>query len=263
MKPSARKHVHVRLNDGIKPSIILENLKLENHQLRSVLESTLHEAREFSAVIADRSHALSNDEALCQKSREHADTLLHASGMLSARLNYADIEINPSITELQVRYDAGIYKKFDKARYLLKPNTARKNTQINLIGISRMEIPIISVFDMLPFVILQNAVKYTPPGYHINVEFDESENNSRLYVKVSSYGPLVDDSEIPNIFNREFRGRHSKNIEGQGLGLHLAKRVCELHDAHIHIEIGDTLGHTISGLKYQKFIVCIRFSRPV
>lgn len=262
MNLPARKRIHIRLNDGIKPSKIIENLKLENHKLRSVLESTLHEAREFSAVIADRSHALSNDEELCNKSREHADTLLHASGMLSARLNYADIEINPSITELQVRYDAGIYKKFDKARYLLRPNTARKNAQINLNGLSRMEIPIISVFDMLPFVILQNAVKYTPPGYHINVDFDET-NNSQLYVKISSYGPLVDDAEIPKIFDREFRGQHSKNIEGQGLGLHLAKRVCELHNARIHIETGDTLSHTISGLKYQKFVVCIRFSRSV
>lgn len=261
MNPPARRKVHVRLNDGIKPSKVLDNLKLENHRLRSVLESTLHEARQFSAVIADRAHALSNDEALCQKSREHADTLLHAGGMLSARLNYADIEINPSITELQVRYDAGIYKKFDKARYLLRPNAARKNTQINLNGLSRMEIPIISVFDMLPFVILQNAVKYTPPGYQINVDFDESAN-SQLYVKVSSYGPLVDDSEVQHLFVREFRGRHSKNIEGQGLGLHLAKRVCELHNAQIHIETGDTLGHTINGQEYQKFIVCIRFSRP-
>lgn len=86
-----------------------------------------------------------------------------------------------------------------------------------------MEIPIISVFDMLPFVVLQNAVKYTPPGYNINVEFDEVAN-SNLHIKVSSYGPVVEEQELPNIFDREFRGKHSRHIEGQGLGLHLAKK---------------------------------------
>lgn len=260
MIPSARKHIHVRLNDGVRPSKIVEDLKAENHRLRSMLESTLHEAREFSALINDRAHALSTDDMLPIKSKEHAETLVHASSMLAARLNYADIEINPGITELQVRYDAGIYKKFHKAVYLLRPHATRKSSQFNLSGESRMEIPIISVFDMLPFVVLQNAVKYSPPGYHINVEFDETAN-SHLHIKISSYGPPVDDLEIPRIFDREFRGTHSKHIEGQGLGLHLAKKVCDLHNARISVNTGDVLQHSINGRTYQKFIVEIRFSR--
>ncbi|WP_432777583.1 ATP-binding protein [Pseudomonas fortuita] len=260
MKPVARKRIHIRLNDGIRPSQVIEDLKIENHRLRSMLESTLHEAREFSALITDRAHALSTDDTLPPKPKEHAETLFHASGMLSARLNYTDIEINPGITELQVRYGAGIYKKFHKARYLLQAHASRKNSRINLLGESRMEIPALSVFDMLPFVLLQNAVKYSPPGYHINVEFDET-NNSSLFIKLSSYGPIVEDQEIPHLFEREFRGRHSKDIEGQGLGLHLAKKVCDLHHAQLSIETGDVLQTTISRRQYQKFIVCLQFTR--
>ncbi|MGU0627377.1 sensor histidine kinase [Pseudomonas aeruginosa] len=260
MIPPAKKHIYISLNDRSSPSKAVDELKQENHRLRSMLESTLHEAREFSALINDRAHALSTDDTLPTKSKEHAETLFHASGMLSARLNYADIEINPGITELQVRYDAGIYKKFHKAVYLLRPHATRNTSQFKLSGESRMEIPIISVFDMLPFVVLQNAVKYTPPGYNINVEFDEVAN-SNLHIKVSSYGPVVEEQELPNIFDREFRGKHSRHIEGQGLGLHLAKKVCDLHNATIQASVGDTLKHTINSREYQKFIIDIRFSR--
>lgn len=261
MRYKARKQtIFAMKREGMTTKERMQLVEEENKKLKSILESTLHEVRQFSAIISDRSHALSHSEILSPRANDLSETIFFASGMLSARLGYTEIEINPSVVSRQVRYGAVIYKKFHKSMYLLRPEMSYNKVKIDFRGESHMETAILSVFDMLPFVILQNAVKYSPPGYHVDVDFDQRNANC-LEVTVSSYGPLVDDDEVDKLFLREFRGRHSTTHEGQGLGLHLAKKVCDLHNTSISISTGELLSHSIGGKRFQKFIVLLRFDR--
>jgi K+-sensing histidine kinase KdpD len=245
----------------------IASLKQENNVLRerignshSILKSTMHEVRQFSSVISDSSFRLVKTNNNAKTIEDLANTIHYTSGMLSARLGFTDIEINPEVIEGQVDLRMGMYKKFDKARYLLMQLANEKKSKIIFNGTSRLEIDAIQAFEMVPFVILHNAVKYSPPGYEIAVNFDEP-NMQYLEVSVASFGPKVLESELHQLFIREFRGSNSKGTEGEGLGLHLAKRLCEIHDINIKIELGTELGISLEGISYQKFIATLTFNK--
>jgi signal transduction histidine kinase len=84
-------------------------------------------------------------------------------------------------------------------------------------------------------VILENAVKYSPQNQTIEIIFESF--SGRQQVTVKSYGPDVEDDELPRLFEKGFRGALTKTMPGEGLGLFLAKRVCDFHGISIFAEV--------------------------
>lgn len=56
---------------------------------------------------------------------------------------------------------------------------------------------------------------------------------SELRISISNYGKTVSEEEEKHLFNHSFRGRNSEGKIGFGLGLVLAKRIMEFHNAKI------------------------------
>lgn len=235
-----------------------ERQRLELESLRSTLVSTLHEARLFSSIISTKSYDLAQDAALDKRYRDLADNVYFTSGMLAARLGFAEMELNPKMPGHQARLPVGVYRKFDKARYLVNSLVYDKRVSIDFHGVSHFEMNALPVFDMVPFVLLQNAVKYSPTGYGVDLYFTQ-HGASRLDVKLTSYGPPVEAEELGQLCEKEFRGRHVGSIEGEGLGLYLAKRVCDLHNASLDLSVGEFLAHEIGGQKFQRFTAELSF----
>ena len=128
-------------------------------------------------------------------------------------------------------------------------------------GHSTFEYLVYQTFDSLPFIILENAVKYAPIGSEVKVAFREEHNN--LYVSVTSEGPFCDEEEIKNIFTKGFRGKGalSTKVAGSGLGLCLAKEICDAHD--IAIKITSNRSNKIYDIPYGSFEVNLSFiNRP-
>ena len=81
-----------------------------------------------------------------------------------------------------------------------------------------------------------NAVKYTPEGGSIDVFAEPQGNTIRLFVKDTGRGIPADD--LPFIFDRFYRASSddAKEIEGNGLGLAIARAVAERHGGKISVE---------------------------
>ena len=77
--------------------------------------------------------------------------------------------------------------------------------------------------------LLQNAVKYTPPGTPIFVCADAGRSDISLVVR--DYGLGLVPGEETRLFGRFFRGRTHQNstIHGTGLGLALCRAIAEAH----------------------------------
>lgn len=75
--------------------------------------------------------------------------------------------------------------------------------------------------------LLDNAVKYTPPGGHVNVRVGASGNRAFLSVEDSGIG--IEPTELGRIWDRLFRGDRSRHERGLGLGLSLVKAIVEAH----------------------------------
>jgi signal transduction histidine kinase len=76
-------------------------------------------------------------------------------------------------------------------------------------------------------VLADNAVKYTPPGSCVMLQASASHNGIEFVV--ADNGDGIPDNELPYVFDKFFRGRRAEQQTGSGLGLHMARRVVEMH----------------------------------
>ncbi len=81
-----------------------------------------------------------------------------------------------------------------------------------------------------------NAVKYTPSGGRVEVSLAAEDGEAVL--KVRDNGPGIDPDDVPNLFQRFYRGRNQTREEnGSGLGLAIVAAVVAGH--HGSIEVTD------------------------
>ncbi|WP_026019928.1 sensor histidine kinase [Komagataeibacter europaeus] len=232
-------------------------LKNEKKDVLDVLNSTLHEVRRFSAQLSKFS------ERLCRETEglpinQTATSIYFTAGMISSRLAYTDIELNPRAIENQTTIRSGIFKKFDKARRILAEEARNNDVTITLDGECFVEIEALPIFELLPFVLIENAIKYPPKNQNISVKFDHTKIG-KVIVTISSIGPYISKGEILNVFDKGFRGKSVENMPGQGLGLFLAKQVCDFHDFRIKAESDQRTICKINNIDYSNFKISLEY----
>ena len=82
--------------------------------------------------------------------------------------------------------------------------------------------------------LVDNAIKYTPPGGEVTVALEDGARGLRLLV--ADTGPGIPESERANVFNRFYRLDAYRDSAGSGLGLSLVAAVVKLHDSTIALE---------------------------
>lgn len=87
-------------------------------------------------------------------------------------------------------------------------------------------------------ILLDNARKYTPPGGSVTIRARLSAGPSRVTVDVEDTGLGIAPEHVPHIFDRFYRADPARNRAGGGvgLGLALAKRIAEQHNAELTVE---------------------------
>jgi signal transduction histidine kinase len=90
--------------------------------------------------------------------------------------------------------------------------------------------------------LLDNAVKYTPPGGRVDVAVSAADGEALL--SVSDTGAGIPASELPRIWDRLFRGDTSRTERGLGLGLSLVKAIVEAHGGRVEVTSAPGNGST-------------------
>ena len=83
--------------------------------------------------------------------------------------------------------------------------------------------------------LVDNAIRYTPEGSHVEVTFSKCEDGVGLLVRDDGPGIPVDDRE--RVFERFVRLAHGTEV-GSGLGLAIVKRVLALQSATLRFVEG-------------------------
>lgn len=91
-----------------------------------------------------------------------------------------------------------------------------------------------SSLERLFYNLVENAIKYTPPGGRVTVE--ASSGNHRAVVQVKDTGVGIPEEDLPHIFERFWRGDRSRQRGGFGLGLAIALAVARSHGGEITVE---------------------------
>jgi heavy metal sensor kinase len=90
--------------------------------------------------------------------------------------------------------------------------------------------------DRLLAILLDNAVKYTPPGGRCEIALSQLASQAQISVRDSGIG--IAPGDVKNIFDRFYRAdrSRSKNTGGAGLGLAIARWITEFHGGAITVE---------------------------
>ncbi len=82
--------------------------------------------------------------------------------------------------------------------------------------------------------LLDNAVKYTPPGGLIRI--DARRDGADALLSVSDTGIGIPADELPRIWDRLYRGDKSRSERGLGLGLSLVRAIVEAHRGTVSVQ---------------------------
>lgn len=91
-------------------------------------------------------------------------------------------------------------------------------------------------------ILLDNAIKYSPEKSTVKVQAKRA--NRMLQVSVIDIGIGIGKQDMPHIFERFYRADKSRNEEGYGLGLSIAKKIIETHNGSISVKSKEQKGTT-------------------
>lgn len=98
--------------------------------------------------------------------------------------------------------------------------------------------------------LLSNAKKFTEAGGNVVVQMRQTKD--KVIVKIKDNGIGINQEDLPNIFERLYRGDKSRNkIEGNGLGLTIAKKIIDSHKGTISVDSTIGAGTTFT-LTFKK-----------
>jgi len=86
--------------------------------------------------------------------------------------------------------------------------------------------------------LLDNAIKYTPPGGR--VEVTATPYLQQVVITVTDTGVGITPEDLPKIWDRLYRGDKSRSQRGLGLGLSVVRAVVQAH--HGSVEVSSTPG---------------------
>ena len=122
----------------------------------------------------------------------------------------------------------------------LRPAARRKNITLSwkrsgnaaLYAVRGDETQLVSMFANL----VDNAIKYTPPGGRVEVSGEPSEGE--VVVRVSDTGIGIPPENLSRIFERFYRvdKARSKATGGTGLGLSIVRHIVENHGGRVAVE---------------------------
>jgi heavy metal sensor kinase len=228
----------------------LERLSVTLNQMLERIEGAFRRVTEFTA---DASHELRTPIALVRTTAELAlrkrRTEGDYRGALEEILNEAERTTGLIENLLTLaRADAGKAQMerspLDAASLLLEAGEqARKLAAQKEISFTHYPLdpgPQIlgdaGALRRLLLIVLDNAVKYTPPGGSVTLA-GRTEGH-RLHVEVRDSGLGIAAADLPHIFERFYRADKSRSRDsgGAGLGLSLAKWIAGAHGGEIFVE---------------------------
>lgn len=91
-------------------------------------------------------------------------------------------------------------------------------------------------------VLIDNAIKYSPPGAEVIVGIENG--NGQVSVTVQDFGIGISAADQPHIFQRFYQADKARAGEGFGLGLSLAESIVKAHNATIRVTSEEGRGAT-------------------
>lgn len=236
----------------------------EEKDIEIYAESAISIRRELRAEIEQDANILVHDLRKLNTSVYHK-ALACKTNLQSGNLHQASYDIENALAAIELlrlrtdtldltsnlerRIPKKSLKSYGKVREVVEafnPNAIQKDIRLNISQPFPNMCKTHDLYQLIPYIIIDNAIKYSPRGHEIHV-FHEI-NDGMVTWNVKSVGPLIEPQESPHILERGRRGYHAlkSGVPGSGYGLFLANlllRRCDGKLSHQSTEMyEDTIG---------------------
>ncbi|MBG0782354.1 MAG: HAMP domain-containing histidine kinase [Bacteroidales bacterium] len=129
-----------------------------------------------------------------------------------------------------------------------------KNLVINFVPEQNLDLQTDPfLIDIIFENLISNAIKYSPVGGTVEIELPDDENDFIFSIKDEGIG--IDPEEQQKIFNPFYRSQQAINTRerGDGLGLSIVQKACELLGFQLFIESKPNKGTQIS-IRFDKSV---------
>lgn len=259
-----------KIIDLINLSINAVNEKKTLQEKQNTFDSMEHEVKKLNSSIKDNCdsffnlfnekqdlYSLSPDEY--KMIFDKLKTLYVISSLINLRYTIYDYEKNPNSLITDSPSKIPVHGKFVKCSRVLK-NHKGKNSYISFYGECHKYIIAYSSFELIPFLLLENALKYTLDDNEINVDFEEKNNS--LVITIKSMSLYCSQNDIPYIFDKGYRGKNAEKYsgnKGNGIGLYFVKLLCDLHNITVKAESDGNIKN-VGGIPYSIFSIILTFN---
>jgi signal transduction histidine kinase len=192
--------------------------------------------------------ALLKDDGLSPERRNHYIEIIETeSGRMSSLsdnlLRLSALESNESpLSKNEYRLD----RQIENIALTLEPQWRAKNLSMNaeLEGLTLFADE--SLMSEVWINLLQNAVKFTPPGGEITITLHQEREE--ICCRISDNGVGIAPQDQMHVFERFYKTDKSRDrsLGGNGLGLSIARRIVELHGGRIELKSQLRAGTTFS-----------------
>lgn len=202
-------------------------LEALDDQYRSLIRQNIHEVRGINSALYNAAYEV--QESLDSEHSRHASiskSVVLLSELLRGRVDFMDFIANPS-TQNVSRNDIAVYRKFDKVQRCFRVTANKRGIEMELNGTSTKTINGPPIFDVVPYLLIDNAVKYSPDKRPIKIICNDTTH--KIVCSVTSVGPQISNSELKTIFLPGRRGENAirSKKEGSGLGLSVLRKIVE------------------------------------
>ncbi len=226
----SKKHVEQYLDHHFERLLNIRNtsegeLTALVHDLRHLSTSIYHSALEAEGAARLKSW---ND------TRDLIRTIIASQTMLKVRIDYLDF--SNAVDRFDEIEKIPVYSRVDKVIRCFRADARHKGINISLNGESYRLAEGPNILDIVPYTLIENAIKYSPGHSDVSVEIFDTDSTTK--VSVASLGPAFETTEVNQIFEKGFRGKNAARVRasGTGLGLSVARKVIKIFNGKIFAE---------------------------
>ncbi len=189
------------------------------HEVRGINSALYNSAFELQALIETDIYAKGNIPSISK-------SVVSLSELLRGRIDFMEYIANPSAQNVS-RGDIAVYRKFDKVQRCFRVTAHKRGIDFDFGGSSTKVAYGPPIFDLIPYLLLDNAVKYSPDNHPIKIVCNDAALT--IFCSVTSIGPRIMQSELPDIFSPGIRGENAlkSKKEGSGLGLSVLRNIVD------------------------------------
>ena len=205
----------------------------------------LHDITKVNKLIEGCSKNISTVN-LSKKDKAKRESIIHLSDFITKRIDLYRYVSNPEIIKIGRKRERDAYKLWDIYRYIFAEIGYSKNISIEMkkYNLDGVEINSASTLFMasdsitaLPFLLIDNAIKYSKDNSIVKIEFYQ-DNNMLKKIDVCSTSSYKIDENPKKFLERGYRAvNNTSKSSGSGLGLSIVKQICEFNDISISIDI--------------------------